>query len=334
MQTDERDSHVIVGSGAFRFQWMSGWGRPPAAVTLKDVPAVAVDSNDRLFVFQRGTPPILIFDRDGNFESSWGDGVFQRPHGLFIAPDDSVYCVDDEGQAVRRFTPDGRLELEIKAPDQSLVTGYRRGYHRSVVRSAPPFCYPTAASPSPDGKQVLVTDGYGNARLHRFDRAGALVSSFGDPGSGPSQFIIPHGIHIESDGTMYVSDRENERAQIFSAEGEFLGSWTEMSCPNNIVRGPDGFYYVAELGRTVQGPPGGKYVVKDAIRPRISVRDSNGTIAADWGAPDPRGDGVFFAPHGIAIDSRGDLYVGEVSASNSGGLAPPRATLHKFVRLS
>lgn len=324
---------MIVGSGAFRFEWISGWGQLRADVTLNDVPGVAVDSHDRLFAFHRGDPPILIFESDGAFVSSWGDGLFSRPHGIFIAPDDSVYCVDDEGQAVRRFTPDGRLELEIKAPDQSATTEYRRGYLRSVVRSAPPFCYPTSASPTPDGSALLVTDGYGNARLHRFDPSGALLSSFGDPGDGPKQFIVPHGIHIEPDGTMYVSDRENERAQIFDAAGEFVGAWTEMNCPNNIVRGKDGYYYVAELGRTVQGPPGGKFVVKDAMRPQISVRDSTGAIVAAWAAPDPEGDGAFFAPHGIAIDSRGDLYVGEVAASNSGGLAPQLPSLHKFVRL-
>lgn len=331
MPTDEL---AVVGSGAFRFKWIAGWGHLPAGVSLNDVPAVAVDSNDRLFVFQRGEPPILILDRDGNFLSSWGEGLFERPHGIFIAADDSVYCVDDEGQAVRKFTPDGRLELEIKGPDQSQVTGYRRGYLRSVERSAPPFCYPTGASLSADGRHVLVTDGYGNARLHRFDRSGALLSSFGDPGDGPSQFIVPHGIYIEADGTMLVCDRENERAQVFSADGEFSGTWNYMNCPNNIVRGRDGYYYVAELGRTVQGPPGAKYVVKDAIRPQITVRDATGAIVAEWGAPDPQGDGAFFAPHGIAIDSHGDLYVGEVSASNSSGLAPPGATLHKFVRIS
>jgi sugar lactone lactonase YvrE len=321
----------VVGSGAFRYRWISDWGRLPEGMSLGDVPGVAVDSHDRLFAFQRGEPPVIIFDRDGKFVSAWGHGVFKRTHGIHIAADDSVYCVDDVGQAVRRFSPDGRIELEITAPDQSEVTGYRRGHHRSVQRSAPPFCFPTAAAPSHDGRHVMVTDGYGNARLHRFDTAGELVSSFGDPGEGPSQFIIPHGIHVESDGTMFVCDRENERAQIFSPSGEFVGAWTGMNCPNNIVRGRDGYYYTSELGRTVQGPPGAKYVVEDALSPRVTVRDSTGAILAEWGAPEP--DRVFFAPHGIAIDSRGDLYVGEVSASNSYGLAPPRAALHKFVRL-
>jgi DNA-binding beta-propeller fold protein YncE len=323
-------TELVVGSGAFRYRWISGWGRLPDGMTLGDVPGVAVDSKDRLFAFQRGEPPVVVFDREGEFVTSWGDGVFKRTHGIHIAADDSVYCVDDVGQAVRRFSPDGRLELEIIAPDQTELTGYRRGYHRSVQRSAPPFCFPTSAAPSHDGRHLMVTDGYGNARLHRFDGA-ELVSSFGDPGDGPSQFIIPHGIHVESDGRMFVSDRENERAQIFSPSGEFVGAWTGMNCPNNIARGPDGNYYTTELGRTVQGPPGAKYVVEDALTPRITVRDSTGAILAEWGAPEP--DRVYFAPHGIAIDSHGDLYVGEVSASNSYGLAPPRPALHKFVRL-
>lgn len=322
---------MIVGSGEFRFEWIKGWGQVPDGMTLGDVPGLAVDSHDRVFAFQRGEPPVVIFNRDGSFAGSWGDGLFTRTHGIHIDADDSVYCVDDQGHAVRRFTLDGRLELEIKAPDQSQVTGYQRGYHRSVQRSAPPFCYPTMAVPTADHLHVMVTDGYGNARLHRFDTEGRLVSSFGDPGDGPSQFIIPHGIHIEADGRMLVSDRENERAQIFDAGGAYLGAWTGMHCPNNIVRDRDGYYYVAELGRTVQGPPREKVIVEDALSPRITVRDREGKVVVEWGAPEP--ERVWFAPHGIAIDSHGDLYVGEVTASNSYGIAPPRAALHKFVRL-
>lgn len=322
---------MIVGSGEFRFEWIKGWGQVPEGMKLGDVPGLAVDSHDRVFAFQRGEPPVVIFNRDGSFAGSWGDGLFTRTHGIHIDAADSVYCVDDQGHAVRRFTLEGKLELEIKAPDQSQVTGYQRGYHRSVQRSAPPFCYPTMAAPTADHRHVMVTDGYGNARLHRFDTHGGLVSSFGDPGDGPSEFIIPHGIHIEADGRMLVSDRENERAQIFDADGAYLGAWTGMHCPNNIVRDRDGYYYVAELGRTVQGPPREKFVVEDALSPRITVRDPEGNVVVEWGAPEP--ERVWFAPHGIAIDSHGDLYVGEVTASNSYGIAPPRAALHKFVRL-
>jgi len=325
---------LIVGQGDFRYRWISGWGQLPPGQQLNDVPGIAIDSRDRVFVFQRGEPPVLVYDREGTLINSWGHGLFKRPHGLYISRDDHVYCVDDEGQAVRQFTADGQMLLEIKGEDQSGITEYRPGYPHSVVRSAPPFCYPTGAALTPGGDELLVTDGYGNARVHRFDSGGALLSSFGDPGNEPRQFVIPHGIHVEADGTVYISDRENERAQIFDSRGGFLGIWPGLSCPNNIVRDRDGFYYVAELGRTMQGPPENKYIVRDAIRPRITVRDSEGKLIAEWGASDPSGDGIFFAPHGIAVDSHGDLYVGEVATANSGGLAPtglPR--LHKFVRV-
>jgi len=330
-KAEEHRHGVIVGSGALTFRWVSGWGRLPAHVSLGDAPGVAVDSQDRLFVLQRGNPPVLIFDRNGNFEGSWGEGIFKRPHGIFIAPDDSVYCVDDEGQTVRRFTPDGQLGLEIARPDQSAVTGYRRGNHRSVLRSAPPFCYPTDSALSPDPEHILVTDGYGNARVHRFDQKGNLVSSFGEPGERPAQFIIPHGILVDHDGTMFVSDRENERIQVFDASGKFLSAWNDVHCPNNVALGPDGLFYVAELGRTIQGSAGAKRVVEDAIRPRITARERDGSIVAAWEAPEP--DTPYFAPHGIALDSYGDIYVGEVSASNSGGLAPLHPSLSKFIRL-
>jgi DNA-binding beta-propeller fold protein YncE len=306
----------------------------PAGQGLGDVPAIGVDSADRILVFQRGDPPVLVFNRAGDLLDSWGHGLFKRPHGIFVAPDDSVYCIDDEGQSISRFTSDGQLLQQIKAEDQSRVTGYRPGYPESVVRSAPPFCYPTGAALTADAEQLLVTDGYGNARVHRFDKGGRLLSSFGDPGNGPSQFVIPHGIHVEDDGTIFVSDRENERAQMFDADGNYVGIWARLNCPNNIVKGKDGYYYVAELGRKMQGPPESKYVVRDAMPARVTVRDTHGREVAGWESTDPEGDGVFFAPHGIAIDSRGDLYIGEVVNAYSGGLAPDGLpTLHKFARI-
>jgi DNA-binding beta-propeller fold protein YncE len=327
-------STTVVGRGDFQFRWIRGWGKLEPGQRPNDVPGIAVDSRDRVFVFQRGEPPILVFDRKGALLNSWGEGLFKRPHGLYIDGTDAVYCVDDEGQSVRKFTADGRLLLEIKGEDQSRVTGYRPGYPESVVQSAPPFCYPTGAALAPDRETLVVTDGYGNARIHRFDVSGSLVDSFGDPGRGRRQFVIPHGIHIDPDGTMYVSDRENERAQIFTSGGEFVGIWPGLNCPNNIVRDRDGYYYVAELGRNMQGAPGNKYIVWDAIRARVTVRDPGGRLVADWEAPDPSGDGIFFAPHGIAVDSLGDLYVGEVVSAYSGGLAPAGLpTLHKFVRV-
>src|SRR5258706_12514890 len=87
------------------------WAKLPSGWTWSEVVAVATDSQGRVYVFNRGDHPVVIFDREGKFRSSWGEGVFNRPHGIFIGPDDSVYCAEDFGHTVRKFTPDVKLLL-------------------------------------------------------------------------------------------------------------------------------------------------------------------------------------------------------------------------------
>ena len=113
-----------VRLGPYRFARHVGWGLLPSTIHFGDVPAVAVDSRDRLFVFTRADDPVVVLESDGTFVATWGRGMFTRPHGLYIGPDDTVYCVDDEGQRVRIFTPDGEHLSDIAGPDQSAVTGY------------------------------------------------------------------------------------------------------------------------------------------------------------------------------------------------------------------
>src|SRR5947208_2352159 len=95
-----------------RYGAVGGWERVPAGYSHPDVAAVAVDSKDRVFLFCRSDHPVMIYERDGRFVGSWGEGVFtMRTHGITIAPDDSVWCTDDAGHSVRKFTPDGKLLL-------------------------------------------------------------------------------------------------------------------------------------------------------------------------------------------------------------------------------
>ena len=321
-----------VGAGDYVYELVERWGKLPTGWAYVDVVAVAVDSTDRVYVFNRGGHPVIIFARDGQYMGSWGEGVFRRPHGLHIGPDDAVYCVDDLGHAVRKFTADGKPLLSIEA-GQPADTGYVLGQAKSVVRSGPPFNRPTGLTLARDG-EIYVTDGYGNARVHRFAPDGRLLSSWGDPGDGPGQFMIPHGICIDSEGLVYVGDRDNWRIQVFGQGGEFITQWRDVRRPNHMCLDEQENMYVTELGHVLQGSPAEKRIVADAPRARVSVRDRSGRILAQWGASCPEAEGVFFAPHGIAVDSRGDIYVGEVSASYSGGLAPAdRAVLHKYVRI-
>ena len=95
----------VVGSGKFVFEAIEGWGQLPPDFSYEgQIPGLALDSQDRVYVFTRGKYPVIIFDRTGRFLGSWGDGMFTRPHGLCIGPDETIYCVDDEGNAIRQFT--------------------------------------------------------------------------------------------------------------------------------------------------------------------------------------------------------------------------------------
>lgn len=323
----------ITDCRAFGYTPQDRWHRLPASVTWDEVAGVATDSADRVFVFARGEHPVLIFDRDGTFLRSWGEGVFNRPHGIFIGPDDSVYCIDDCGHCVRQFTPEGTLLVTLGTPGAPSDTGSTSIDYRTIVRAAGPFHYPTNLAISPEGN-LYVSDGYGNARVHVFAPDGQLVASWGEPGRGPGQFYLPHGIAIDPQGTVYVADRENSRVQLFDGDGTFRAEWTDVARPCQVfVR--DERVYVAELGFRAGIWPGTSYPA-GATGGRLSIFDLGGKLLARWGGGnDPCAAGDFFAPHDLCVDSRGDIYVGEVVMSGGGnrGLVSPAChALQKFTR--
>ena len=82
---------AVLGSGEHRYRVMENWAKLPDGWEFKDVGAVAVDSKDRVYVFNRGEHPMMVFDREGNFLRSWGEGQFPRAHGLHIDANDTLY---------------------------------------------------------------------------------------------------------------------------------------------------------------------------------------------------------------------------------------------------
>ncbi len=331
--------HVgFVGEGAFRYEPLGGWGRLPAGYALREAVGVAVDAQDRVFVFAREEHPVLVFDRAGHFLFSWGDGQFVRPHGIVAAPDGTVWCTDDWGNAVRRYTPEGRLVAALATPGAASDTGVRNRDYRTIVRAAGPFNLPTNVALSPEG-DVYVADGYGNARVHKFAPDGRLLLSWGEAGSGPGQFHVPHGVAVAPDGTVFVCDRENSRIQRFTPRGEFIDAWADVVRPCKATFDRDGNAFVAELGFQA-GMYAGNHAPERPAGSRVSVFGPDGALRARWGGSERVGSaGDFFAAHDIAIDSRGDLYVGEVRPGMYGmgnarvREAPPGApVLQKFAR--
>jgi DNA-binding beta-propeller fold protein YncE len=309
----------------------------PAGWSLVEVAGVATDSTGQVLVFNRGQHPVIVFDREGRFVRSWGEGVFVRPHGITVGPDDSVYCVDDMGHAVRKFSLDGRLLLTLNTSGQPSDTGAQGFDYRTIKRAAGPFNCPTNLALAANG-DMYVADGYGNARIHRYSAAGRLLGSWGSPGAGPGQFNLPHGIAVDRGGTVYVADRENSRLQLFSPSGEFLNQWTDVVRPCQVrVDGHD-HVFVAELGYRAGMYSGNKPPVS-AGQPtggRLSIFNARGELQARWGGGDhPCAAGDFLAPHDVWIDPFGDIYVGEVivSAGYQGGPAAADChALQKFVR--
>jgi len=315
---------IRMGSGDFVYQVLTDWVKLPQVWSFLEVVDVAVDSKDRVYVFCRGEHPLIIFDREGNFLHSWGEGIFQRPHGITIDGEDNLYCADDLAHVIRKFRPDGKLLMTLGTPGQS-----------APFQGGEPFNRPTKVALDPKTRDLYVADGYGNSRVHKFSPEGRHLFSWGQPGCDPGEFNLVHSVCVDQEGYVYVADRENHRVQVFDSQGKYQTQWNNMHRPCGMHIGGAGeqLCYVGELA------PGMAINEKyPNLGPRVSIYNRKGERLARLGDIRP-GDEPhqFWAPHGIAADSRGDLYVGEVSYSFAGSkLDPPRELrcFRKLVRLS
>ena len=295
---------TILGSGEHRYCVVDNWAKLPDRWELADVASVAIDSEDRVHVFNRGVHPMIVFDRDGNFLRSWGEGLFARAHGLNIDSDDNLYCTDDGDHTVRKCTSDGKVLLTIGIPDKPAPFMSGEPFHR---------CTHTALSPK---GEIYVSDGYGNARVHKFTPDGRLIKSWGEPGSDPGQFNIVHNIATDADGYVYVADRENHRVQVFDGNGRYETQWNNLHRPCALCccsSGKNPTFLIGELG------PGMAVNRKvPNLGPRLTLVDTKGARIARLGGEKGPGveSGKFLAPHGLALDSRGDIYVGEVGVTD------------------
>src|SRR2546426_828924 len=231
MSRNSGDSAYWSRPHRLEYEVVGGWERLPEGWAFTEVVGVAVDSQERVYVFCRGRHPLIVFDKEGRFLTAWGEGRFVRPHGIFITRDDRVFLVDDLGHTVYEYAPGGELRRRI-GDGRPSDTGYVPG-QSPVVRAAGPFNAVTNVALAPDG-EIYAADGYGNARIHRLAADGTLLASWGEPGSGPGQFNLPHGIAVDRGGRVYVADRENSRIQIFSRDGTLQEIWDWVNRPCDV----------------------------------------------------------------------------------------------------
>lgn len=317
---------AIVGSGEYRYRVCDEWAKLPDGWAFGDVASIGIDSKDNVYVFNRSEHPMVVLDRDGNFIASWGEDIFKHAHGVHVAPDDTIFCTDDWDHTVRKCTLDGKVLMEIGIPDKP-----------SPFMSGRPFNRCTHTALSPDG-DIYVTDGYSNACVHKYTPDGKFLFSWGQSGIGPGEFNLPHDVTCDEDGRVYVADRENHRIQVFDGNGRYETEWRNLHRPNGIFMpcGKCPICYVGEIG---------PYYAfnRDApnLGPRVSIIDNDGTVLARLGKGYTAGNepGKFISPHSVAVDSNGDLYVGEVAVTGWPSLFPDTPlperlrSIQKFVKI-
>ena len=324
-----------VGAGDHRYRPDPDWGALPAGWSYVEVAGVAADSQDNVYVFNRGEHPVVVFDRDGAFLRSWGEGTIERAHGIYITADDRLFLTDDKDHTVTEYTLSGERVMTMGVSGRPSDTGVVGMDYRTIAQAAGPFNLPTNLVAAGDGC-LYVTDGYGNARVHAFSSAGDHLFSWGAPGSGPGQFNLPHGIDVDSRGRVFVADRENSRIQLFDAEGRFLEEWPDIVRPTDLFICDDDTVFVAEEGARCGLFPW-MTPDPDAIGGRVAVFAPDGKLLARWGGGlDPCSPGDFYAPHAIWLDSNRTIYVGEVNWSaggKDGDIPPDCPCLRRYVKV-
>jgi streptogramin lyase len=228
---DATRTPLIVTLAGRRYAVERNWGQEPAKLTKAMVSQVAVDSAGRVHTFRRGDPPVLVFEPDGSFAYAYGEGRIADAHGIYIDRDDRVFLADRDAHEIIACTPVGQELLRLG--------------NRNSPKWEQPFNHPTDIAVAADG-EIYVSDGYGNARVHRFAPDGKYLAGWGEVGTGQGQFMTPHAVWVDVQNRILVADRENDRVQLFTRDGSFIEAWYGLCRPMDIFVDAAGVIYVTD----------------------------------------------------------------------------------------
>jgi peptidylglycine monooxygenase len=276
---------LYVSLGETRYRIDRPWGDFPAGPGR--VCDVACDERGHIFALLRSdpytnpsAPAIVEFAASGERQAAWGGDIVADSHMLTAGPDQTLYVVDRDAHEVVIFDRWGK----------------RIGGLGTRHYPGEPFRHPTDVAIAPNG-DIYVADGYGASQVHRFDASGGWVGAWGVPGAGPGQFTTPHSLVILPDRRVAVADRENNRVQIFTPDGDYIDSWTDLYKP--VALFADG---------------AGKVYVTDEV-PRLTMLSAEGVMLG-------RCRPTWNIAHGLSGDAEGNLYLAEGNPSRVTRLTP------------
>jgi streptogramin lyase len=260
----------------------------PAGMNFRGTSGIAFNSKGHIFVIHRGPMSVMEFDPDGTFIRGFGDGLFERAHGLRIDAEDNIWATDVAANLAYKFDPEGRLQMVLG------VKGHSGEWH--------PFGHlrllhePNEAVVGPSG-DIFVLQGHGKAEslVLKFDRDGNFIKSWGGKGSGPGQLNLPHSLVFDAQGLLYIADRNNARIQVFDADGNYLRESQHPGTPCGLFMGRDQHLWLAH-GHTGQ-------IMKLDLSGRVVGAISNagtGKIAGKYGEA-----------HYIAVSPRDEVFVAD-----------------------
>ncbi len=287
LEADAQNAEALLGLRAWEvesspcdlgYEAVNGWPRLPSGWRFGQVAGVAVDAKERYYVYHRGkeAPPLICFDREGEYLGSWGEDAYIRPHMAKCDEDDNIWLIDDGGHVLYLYTPEGEL---LKTLGVKGVPGADRSH----------FNRPTDIAFGPRG-EFYVSDGYGNRRIARFNKDLKFLNQWGSEGDGEGQFILPHAVTTDNEGLVYVADRNRWRVQIFSPKGQFQRQWTHIGKPFGIVYKDEKLY------------------ICDGTNARVTKVDTSGGVEGFFGAPGSE-VGQLSTAHNIAVAQNGDILI-------------------------
>jgi len=298
--SDDKDAAIPILPYS-QLEWptppVSAAGLPAGPWNFIQVASVAATQRGNILVLHRGAHPIMEFDSTGKLVRSWGDGMFSEgkvggipqafwtenrshysavygpagctscgAHSVRVDQQGNIWVIDAPAHVVYKLNPDGKeiLRLGVKG-----VTG----------TSPNNFNLPTDIAFAPSG-DLYVSDGYGNARVVKYSSDGKYLLQWGTRGKGPGEFGLPHNLVTDRNGKVYVTDRDNQRVEVFDANGKFLNQWTGIGAVSGLAMTKDQRIWTGGVFRDLEGKALGRLPGNTAGAHGVTVSDSGDVYLA------------------------------------------------------